>query len=186
MIMGIDPGTHTMGMALLRTDSQLRLTRIQAHTLTPWIAANHNPFITTQQGVDRIGRCTYLAEIIVGWCRLEPIGVIAIEEPFFNAMAPRAYSALYMNVRMIEDIIHSYIPSMVIIPIAPTQAKAAVQVSGTTKFKGKDLVKQALSCHPEIGPLLGNIELYSEHALDAVAIAYTQLVNVRNTIEAML
>jgi Holliday junction resolvasome RuvABC endonuclease subunit len=113
--------------------------------------------------------------------RLRP-SVIASEDAFFNRRTPGAYAPLLKSINSIRLAVLEYDPFMPLTLIEPSVIKTAVGAVGWSKKAGtnKSSVLDALKANREFAvPGNAGLDLLTEHAVDALAIAYTRLKQIR-------
>jgi len=162
-IMGIDPGTSTVGVAIYHYENN-RLTKITSE-LIDVSKENNRHKLNTHLDV----RLTAIAtELSLLYKKYNPIAV-AMEHPFINARRPTSIIPL---ARSIEAIIHTALlfnPNIFIYKPAPTKIKAYVKVKD---FKSKTAVLNAMLELDEIKGIIENPFSISEHEIDGVVIGY--------------
>jgi hypothetical protein len=175
-ILGIDPGTQSLGTGIIDIDvTTLEIVRSTATTfvgdkLGPnrWLANVHS---------DRFARLDAHRRNLLELLHLvQPISVVC-ESPFFNSRRPQAFSALVETVDMVRHAVWEYDQNMVLDLIDPPSVKRAVNAAGNA---GKDDVHLAISKISEF-KYSGLIPFASldEHSIDALAVAYSKLIEYR-------
>ena len=101
---------------------------------------------------------------------------VAMEAAFLNSRYPKAVVQLSQYTGMIECTFNSIDPTLPIIKYPPMYVKSIA--GGTGKADKSDMLR-AVSKNKELKSLI-NIEIMTEHEIDAVCIAYTALLEVRN------
>ena len=174
-IVGIDPGSTTLGFSILEYDlHSFEIVRTYARTfnagkmkLSELDIANHS---------ERYARIYELMDAIYdAFVELQPNFVIS-ESPFMAMRRPQAYGALVEVVFAIRSALRKYDPTMNLDLIDPPRAKNAVGAAGNAK---KEQVHAALK---ELLPTLHFDETRSsesfdeldEHSVDGLAIAYSR------------
>lgn len=171
-IMGIDPGTDTLGITIIDMDIITHEVKIIfSQTLSGLKGSRKYPEFEESFG----GRATklhankiLLSEIVLGY---QPNCIIS-ESPYMGRFA-QAFEALVQCLEMIRSVVYEYDPYMVLETIDPSNVKKAVGASGRTKKGGdKDLVRTALlNLHQLQNHFNVPIECFDEHAVDATAVA---------------
>lgn len=174
-IVGIDPGTDTLGVAVLSFDARtLEIVSTEALTLHG-AKEGRNTWATEIHG-DRAGRIETHRQFLLNlFLRVRPLS-IASESPFVSRAFPQAGLTLTEVVSAIRHAVMQYDVWTPLIMISPTEAKNAVGVSGKTGgTDGKALMQTAVLAMP-IFKYQGYIPIgqLDEHAIDAMAIAYCQ------------
>lgn len=176
-VFGIDPGSDTMGTAVVDVDlctGSCALQFAATHSGTqlmreyPWWIAVHG---------ERVARLwshePHLTQTMRDW---RPHYVIS-EAPFMGRF-PAAYASLVECLHVIQRAVHAYDPWMSLHTVDPPTVKAVVGVKakGTTK----DDVKQGLLCLPFLTNPNGiDIAALDEHSIDAIVVALVRAVQMR-------
>jgi Holliday junction resolvasome RuvABC endonuclease subunit len=176
-IVGIDPGTETLGLACIKFSvSSLRIVGTSAHTFTgsklgmnQWIAAIHSNRYSRLQA--------HRMNLIFQFNHYQP-NIIVCESSFFNPRRPNAFSALVEVLDTVRDAVLAYDNTLALHLIDPPSVKKAVGASGAS---GKESVKEAVLKLTDELQYQGDICLdqLSEHAIDAIAVAYSKLNEYR-------
>lgn len=173
-MIGIDPGSDTLGVAVLKFDLQtLQIVSSRAWTLNgtrqgrgTWITALHG---------DRLGRIhSHRHELERIFHMVRPLS-IASESPFMSRRMPGAYGALVEVICAVREAALAYDAERPLNMIDPPTVKRAVGVSGKTGGpEGKKLMQQAALAMSETLHYDGDIpfHLLDEHSIDALAVAY--------------
>ena len=178
-LIGIDPGTDTLGVANIYFDVQtLQIVSTQARTFHgakdskgSWIADVHG---------DRWGRIeshhTRLLQLFNDYRPLE----VACEAPFINRRQPQAGLALTEVVALIRHALLRHDSWKRLHMLDPPTVKNAVGVSGRTGGPdGKKLMRTAVLGMPWLnynGEI--PIEELDEHSIDAIAVAYCRYITL--------
>lgn len=174
-IIGIDPGSTTLGFSIIEYDARtFSIIRTYAHTLNAGKMKLNLQDIENHS--ERYARIYEISEAMYeSFIELRPNLVIS-ESPFMALKQPTAYAALVEVVFAIRTALRKYDPLMSLNLIDPPRAKNAVGAPGNAK---KDQVKEAVE---KILPALHFDEIESgctfleldEHAVDGIAIAYSR------------
>ena len=178
-IVGIDPGTDTLGVASIDFHLEtLEILGTQAQTFHgakdsrgSWIAEIHG---------DRWGRIdSHHDKLFRLFTRTQPLEV-ACEAPFINRRQPQAGLALTEVVAMIRHALVSYDSWKRLYMLDPPTVKNAVGVSGRTGGpEGKKLMRTAVLGIAELRYNgLTPLDVLDEHAIDAIAVAYCRYKNL--------
>ena len=178
-IIGIDPGTDTLGVANIYFDiPTMRIVSTQAQTLKGAKCAAGS--WTSEINGDRWGRIEShyetLGHIFNHYQPLE----IACEAPFINRRQPQAGLALTEVVAMIKHAVIRYDSWKRLYMIDPPTVKNAVGVLGRAGGpEGKMLMRTAVLAMPVLN-YNGEIPLeqLDEHSIDAIAVAYCRFKNL--------
>jgi len=163
-IMGIDPGSRTMGVCVMEMSPALEIVSI--HTFSPVISRDdstgiYDNIITRLKKLDFIIRSIY---------SIYKPTIVSMESSFINASRMGAVIPLTKSIGLIETVLATIDEHIKIVSIPPSVIKKVFK----SKQKGKDSVTEALMAKKSIVRML-NVDRMSEHSIDAVAIAYTLL-----------
>ena len=169
VLIGIDPGTRFMGVALLEYD--LRSLEIVRSTTRTLIAArmslDANAIYTHGE---KFARLRALEEELLETFRLnEPIDVYC-ESPYYSGKTPSAFGPLIETVQTVRRAVQQYDRALPLTTISPSAIKSAIGASGGAK-KGpvlKAMLAMAQSIRYE-----GDLTLVDNNAVDALAIVVT-------------
>lgn len=175
-ILGIDPGTETLGIAMLEFDVQsMQILGAEARTFKG-SKLNQSEWLEESQGA-RFARihahCDNFEWILQ---RAQPT-YVASESPFFSRAHPQAYGALTEIVYGMRLTLFRHDPWMVVQYIDPPTVKNAVGAKGNAD---KHVIKQCLLKLPNLN-YAGRIPLESldEHSIDALAVCYAHYQMLR-------
>jgi Holliday junction resolvasome RuvABC endonuclease subunit len=180
-IIGIDPGTDTCGVAVIKFDlTTMELVGVDAQTLVGSRMNRDYGWIGDIHG-DRASRIWFLQnrlEEIFNF--VQPMDIVC-ESPFFSRRRPQAFGALTEIVTAIRFAVMRHDGWKQLIEIDPPSVKIAV---GAEVQGGKESVRQALLA---ILPTLnwqGNVpfESLDEHSIDAIAIGLWRWMVIRQLI----
>lgn len=173
-IVGIDPGTNTLGYAVISFDVKtLALTGARAHTYT---ADRMHPSDHIEQMYGaRIARLSLLNQTLLYTYSCDTPVMVMCEAPFINTKRPAAYGALVEAVDCIRGALMQHDHAIPFRLIPPSNVKNSIGAKGAD---GKEAIKLAMLRHPEI-PALAPIGQYDEHSIDALAVAYSGLTLIR-------
>lgn len=175
-LLGLDPGTNNLGLAWINFDPvSLSILNTQSLLLTA-DKMNPSPFYA-ETHCDRHARLEVLYENILQvlhWIR--PVSVVT-ESPFFNANRPNAFAALIETVEMIRHAVCQYDWQQSLNYIDPPSVKRSVGAPGNAK---KEVVQNHVLLIPELN-YQGTTPLsyLDEHSIDAIAVAYSKLIEFR-------
>jgi Holliday junction resolvasome RuvABC endonuclease subunit len=169
-ILGIDPGTNTLGVAILDINlSTLSVDIVHAKTYSgQTMSGDHRWFEEVHGG--RASRLKSHQEnlyaIMVEW---NPHFVIA-ESPYMRKF-PQAFAALVECVMAIRAAVIQYDRFMPLALVDPPTAKKSAGMVG--KLSGKELVRIALRKLTYLNYAPGiDLEALDEHEVDAIAVAH--------------
>lgn len=168
-IIGIDPGNN-FGIAIFTIDvSSYRIVNIT----TEFFVLEHYISMYTQDKVmNKLEYISYIAKYLVD--RYNPVA-ISIESAFMNSRFPKAVINLSQYVGMLEYSIIKYNSFIHVFKYMPKYVKAKVSF-GTAN---KNDVLTGIHHIPEVIKLV-NTNILTEHEIDAIAIAYTLLDEIRS------
>jgi Holliday junction resolvasome RuvABC endonuclease subunit len=175
-IVGIDPGSETLGMGALRVDVvKLEIIESTAFTFVGSKLAKDTWFGDTHGA--RAERIAAHEDNLVEIFEYYRPNLVASESPFYSQFRPQAYGALTETVDAIRSALWRYDCWLSLFMIDPPSVKKAV---GATSHAKKDEVKAALMRLPDLnynGPVA--LEMLDEHSIDALAVAYCRLKILR-------
>lgn len=174
-IIGIDPGSTTLGFSVLEYDARtLKIIRTYAFTFNAGKMKLSDLDIETHS--ERYARIYELMEALYEkFVELKPTFVIC-ESPFMAMRRPQAYGALVEVVFAIRSALRKYDPTMSLDLIDPPSAKNAVGAAGNAK---KEQVQVALmkllpELHFDESLSEASFVKLDEHSVDGTAIAYSR------------
>jgi Holliday junction resolvasome RuvABC endonuclease subunit len=165
-ILSIDPGTNTLGVAILRIQGPntaleyaFTLQVGKLYTRYPLIIENHGDKVAKLYTVQQD-----LLKLMEAW---KPTYLVS-EGPFMGSF-PAAYAALVECLDAIRRAVLKYDETLPLTVISPSIVKKSIGVSG--KSGDKTLVRAALSTK-EAFTIMTDISLNNldEHAIDAIAV----------------
>lgn len=165
-ILSIDPGTNTLGIAILRIQGPntaleyaFTLQVGKLFTRYPLIIENHGDKVAKLYTVQQD-----LLKVMEAW---KPTYLVS-EGPYMGSF-PAAYAALVECLDAVRRAVIAYDETLPLNVIDPARVKKAIGVSG--KSGDKTLVRAALATK-EAFTLMADITLdkLDEHAIDAVAV----------------
>lgn len=175
-ILSIDPGTNTLGYAILEVDEKGLVNILEAGTFNALKASMPLEGIREVHG-DRTAKLYAISEFITKflskWC---PLGV-ASESPFFGRL-PQAFSALTECITYIRQGVMRHDPNMSIGLYDPPTVKKTMGVSG--KSSDKELMSKALNKYNNrVKPTIHvDVSKLDEHAIDAICVGITHLIGL--------
>lgn len=180
-IVAIDPGTETLGVAILKFDLvTFQLVAVEAKTLTGSRLNKYNGWLGEVHG-DRASRIFFLQKELEDiFNYVQPLDIVA-ESPFFSRRRPQAFGALTEIVSAIRYAVMRHDAWKQLILIDPPSVKVAV---GAEVQGGKESVRAAiLSIAHELN-YCGEIPLewLDEHSIDAIAIALWRFYLIRQMV----
>ena len=176
-IVGIDPGSKTLGVCLLYFNVvTMQITKVVPSTYVsdnlpsePMLAILHS---------DRVSRVKAHEENLLNiFLENNPIA-ISTEAPFYNPRMPGAYGVLVEVICTIRNAVIRFSDTMPLYQVDPSSVKKAIGAKGNAD---KDGVRDCIKNIPEIISNLNNpLDKLDEHSIDATAVAYHQLQAYRN------
>lgn len=169
-ILGIDPGTETLGVAILDLDIHTgEIVRSIAHTLV----ASHSPYFNRELANVHGHKAARLEAHKLNLFHLfktaQP-SLIASEAPFYNRFRPNAYAPLVETMMVIRDALRQYDWHKHLMVLDPPRVKKAVGAKGNAK---KDEVQAALLKHLKVIRMDKTTFMkLDEHSVDALCVAY--------------
>ena len=176
-VIGIDPGSVTLGVACMTVDvNTLQIVNTQAVTfigtklpIDPWMEQMHSPRFA------RIAAHKENLKNVFNYCH--PI-VVACESPFYNPSRPHAYGVLVETLDAIRHAVWEYDPCLSLELTDPPTIKMAVGGKGNAD---KDEMKRLILRLPDLNFTgMTPLHLLDEHSIDAIAVAYTKLLQYRS------
>ncbi len=171
-IVGIDPGSTNLGVAILTIDKKFNIIDIKAYNI--FAKDIYNRHLNIEQGYNDLRAGSRMRLIMEGILELlsDDMAFVSIEASFYNAFRPAAYAVLLAQMTMITDALTIQYPYTDVYKHPPGVIKKAIKVKS---HKGKDPVTDAIRALG-LEKLLSNaksLDDLSEHAVDAIGIAYT-------------
>lgn len=175
-IVGIDPGTTTLGVALLAFDFDTKkLSLIEARTFSSDNTIQRYPHLREVYG-DRYAKIHSHRTNLLNYFNDNSPHALASEAPFFGRL-PQPYAALTECVYALRLAAMDYDIYRPLHVYDPATVKKNVGVSG--KSGDKEAMRTAIK---KTGILneeqLENIAQYDEHAIDAIAVAYSHYLTL--------
>jgi len=170
-LISIDPGTSTIGVAIWDIDKDFKIQDLSSFTIVI------DTKIYTERRIKIVNEIVY--DIIN---RHRPLQLVH-ESGFMDRFRPQAFGPIYATIFMIRQSfkdLYKYTDDHGIFMYSPKNVKATVDTGEADKF---DMLR-AVSTIVEIKPFLTGVE--TEHAIDAIAIGYTHLKNIRECNELLL
>lgn len=175
-VLSIDPGTTTMGLAIIR----LSIESLEIREAFAWTVEATRLDFYRQETVDtyseKFARIISIKKMLAEVLRYyKPLSVVC-ETPFFNMRRPSAAGPLYELLTTIEQTVFEWDCQKPLYRVEPKTVKKAVGASHNAK---KDEVKKALSQVKELQ--CANLVFLDEHAVDALAVGYAYINNSLRT-----
>ena len=170
-IIGIDPGTDTLGVSALDVDLHTAgVSVIDSRTLLGSQLIRGNQRVADLYG-SRFARLQALEQSLGYYFHdFRPHAIIS-ESPYFNKNRPQAYGALVEAMGMLQRAVYTYCSSICLETVDPASNKANLGVSG--KSGDKDLMKAAvLRLHQLGNPNEIDLALLDEHSIDSLTVGW--------------
>lgn len=174
-IIGIDPGSTTLGFSVLEYDAKTYdIIRTYAYTFNAGKMQLNIQDIENHS--ERYARIYEIMEALYkAFYRIRPNHVVS-ESPFMAILRPSAFAPLVEVVFAIRSALRKYDPLMSLSLIDPPSAKNAVGAPGNAK---KDVVKVCVEklldvLHFDAEESGCEFAALDEHAVDGIAIAYSR------------
>jgi len=179
IVIGIDPGTHNLGLGVLYVDNDLNVTKAVP------MAFNADSIIASgliNDSDDIYLRHDLLLDLIDKTILSldDEVVAIAYEIPHFDRNKPASYATLMHHIYLLKK----HLEKTHRVPVTgyrPTAIKACI--GANKKQKGENSKQVVLRCMKENKELVDNIkfdiELYTDDALDSILIAYKHVTLAR-------
>lgn len=181
-IVGLDPGSETLGAAVLYVDMlSWQIIGSEAYTFKGSKLAGKDDWTTEVHG-NRLGRIAAHEENLLAFFRYYRPLAIASESPFFNRLHPSAFGPLMEVISAIRSAAMQYDLWKQVYLIDPPSVKNAVGVhGGRGGEEGKRLMKQAVLVLAPVFRYSGPTPLdqLDEHSIDALAVAYCRYQQIK-------
>lgn len=174
-VLGIDPGTTTMGIALLEwAPGAAHYTVRHAQTL---VTTDNHPNYRQLLEVhgSRMARLQQQADRLAALLATTQPHVVAVEAPFMGRFA-QSYGALMECVFSIHNTLLAYNPAIPLHQVDPMRVKQAAGVK-LRRGTGKDDVAAALAARTDLVWEVTLTDL-DEHSTDAIAVGLYYLLNL--------
>lgn len=169
-LVGIDPGSESLGVSILSFDANFTIRRLEAAT---FVGSKLPRLEDTEpiHGARHARIAAHYNNLLALLLQYQPIAVVC-ESPFFQAARPQAYGALTEVLVMIRSALLAYRPNLELNLIDPPTVKKSVGAKGNAD---KVAVKNAIANHPVINShYRGVVPIWEldEHSLDSIAVVY--------------
>jgi Holliday junction resolvasome RuvABC endonuclease subunit len=172
-VMGIDPGTTTMGIAGITFDcNTFEIYSCFANTYNSEKLPGFS-YLSDFHSDRLLKLYRHKQNVFEALCRVKPVSLV-IESPFINIRMPAAFGALTEVVLCIRQAAIEYDYWLPIYTVEPSNVKKAIGVSGGAD---KNNVRLGLQKNVELlNAFGGSIDHLDEHSVDAVCVAYSQFL----------
>lgn len=166
-ILAVDPGTSTIGFAVLRCRHGLKPRVMYADTLDASKGVKFRQYEAEQLG-NKFVRLTIISDFVTAIYKAWPIDLVIFESPFLGRF-PQSFKGLVEVTQAMKDALYQEDMHFKFTDIDPKSVKNKIGVSGGSK--DKDDMYHALLNYEDIewgaGVFLDELD---EHAVDAVAV----------------
>ena len=167
-MISVDPGTVTIGVVIWDLNNDFTIDNFKSFTI--YIDPNKDLNVRMQD-IYHIFNDVFKEE--------EPFH-LAHESGFINRFRPQAFGPIYTTIYLIRQAFINTIGVYGMYAYPPKMVKSIVS-KGTAD---KDDMFTAVNSIKELKPFITGIE--TEHEIDAIAIGYSHLLNIRNYPEVLL
>jgi len=170
-LVSIDPGTSTCGVAIWKLDDNLKIKQLSSFT----IIINKDEYLEN--------RLNILYRQVYNVIKFNNPYHLIHETGFIDRFRPQAYGPIYAAIFLIRQAYRDVNQTLVdkgIFGYSPKYVKSVV----STGIASKDDMTLAVTNIKEINKFITGLE--SEHAIDAIAIGYSHIRNIRETPEMLL
>lgn len=177
-IIGIDPGTETLGVCILDIDMK---TGEVISTTAFTLIASKSPYFDKELSLLQDHKTARLKAHLLNlqnlFIKAKP-SLVASEAPFYNRMRPSAYAPLVETMMVIREALLAFNRYSRLITLDPPRVKKAVGAKGNAK---KEEVEKALRNYQvELKLSKKEIDEMDEHSVDATCVAYAHYLLVKN------
>lgn len=178
-IIGIDPGSETLGVAVLKFDVEtMEIVSTTAQTYTGSRMYSANNWQSETHG-DRCARINAHKENLTNiFFHEEPIQ-ICCESSFYNRLRPNAYGVLIEVLDAVRQAVIAYDVWRKLYLVDPPTVKKSVGAPGNAD---KFVVKAAVMRLPDLryqGQF--GLDVVDEHSIDAMAVAYCRFQELKKS-----
>jgi len=160
-LVSVDPGTVTCGVAVWDLNKDFTIDKMRSFTI----------YINGDMELDR--RMGLLYKMFKQFFIEEEPFQLAHETGFINRFRPQAYGPIYTTIYLIRKAFSDTVSDYGLFGYPPKMVKSVVSI-GTA---GKDDMLAAVTSINELKSFITGKE--SEHEIDAIAIGYTHILNIR-------
>jgi len=167
-MISVDPGTVTVGVVIWDLNDDFTIYNFKSYTI--YIDSNKSLNVR-MESLYHIFKDIFYEE--------EPFH-LAHESGFINRFRPQAFGPIYTTIYLIRQAFIDTVSVYGMYAYPPKMVKSVVS-KGTAD---KDDMFSAVNSIEELKPFITGIE--TEHEIDAIAIGYSHLLNIRNYPEVLL
>lgn len=179
-VVGIDPGTDTLGVSLIEVDLRTsELILLDSVTYRGQLLARSDPLRIEKHG-DRFARLMgHRSNLLYYFQQAQP-HAFACEAPYMGRF-PQAYAALTECVLVIKQAVELYDPFKKLYLYDPPTVKKSVSVNG--KSGDKEAMRRAISQLRDLQNPSGiSFAVLDEHSIDSIAVSYCRAKELLNSI----
>lgn len=175
MLLSIDPGVNNCGLSVIETHPQFKV--VTTHNVKNTRKFNEQEKQLEARYNTRVVKVQAITEKVTQLLDTYPnITQVAIEAPFYNHLTPQAYGSLLEVISAIKYniLVPRNLPYRM---LEPMLVKRLFADKGMAK---KEVMKQFLITKVQSQAIIfdGDIELLTEHEIDAIAVGYVYHVSV--------
>lgn len=166
-IIGIDPGSNTLGAAIITATDSGTITAIESFLF------NIHHIQEDRKNNKLIRKLHYIRSMIIDLLEeYAPVVAVSLESPFIYNSRPAAVIPLSSIKGVIEETCITFNPEILLRTITPSEVKTSIGVHGNSG--NKEDILNALVAIPEISSKI-DLTLLTDHEWDAITIAYDTL-----------
>lgn len=176
-VISIDPGTDNLGFAVLDvTYDDFKIIKTVSKTITASKLVTEESWISQVHGY-RMARIQKLKEVLINnFNNIEPAFIVC-ESPFFNPRMPGAFQPLAEILFAIKEAVLEHNWWLPLYLIDPSTIKKSVKAPGNAdKTVMKKCVDELTDINYEGDVLIKDLD---EHSIDAIAVGYCHVRNLR-------
>lgn len=184
LIVGIDPGTDTLGacIAEIELSGSFKMKVIDTITINGTEHLKHNRGYMELSKIhgNKYARLKAIENALDKWFSKHKPHLVCSESPFMYH-SPHAFASLTEALTIIRISLSKYNDSMFLFLVPPQMAKAAIGSLSDKKLGVRPAIEELLSDGVKYGLEISSyldIDKMSEHELDAIAVAYTRYIHL--------
>ena len=168
-MLSVDPGTVTIGIAVWDIDP---------NTLAIRNIITYTPYVNKDLNMEH--RLFYIRNLFINIVEEHQPYMIAHENAFLHRFRPMAYGPLYTIISHLREAFFNNFGMYNVYGYSPKSIKMNM-IKGNAD---KDDMYLAVSSNKELSKYVN--QYTDEHQIDAIAIGYTHLINIRKTPELLI
>ncbi len=176
---GIDLGSTSTGIAMIEVKPLERtIVNIEAATISTIDVYRDHFFLDKPHNeLGSVERNKVINSLVLRWIAERSPDSVTFEQPFMNRFRPMSYGVLITQMNILSSAIAVQDNTIPMDSYAVQSCKKSIGAAG---IKGKDVIKDYMRDHEELKPHLPeDYEYLSEHAIDAILVAYTHIKDKR-------